>query len=197
VDQLRANVGFEAVELQDEVLGVQAHCLGGTVHAWVVEHLLESLQALPSAPLAFNCLADDLGKAGVGQVGDDVAAWSRLAPADAVFRAVAAHCFAAQAKLCGDVIGGAKQFPGLLFKPGGIDLGGFADGRVGADAGHLGVAGDDFAGEAGLGGDHGQSLAGLKMFAFKECAVEHAGGALANTPGGNAAVFRVPEVLAV
>jgi hypothetical protein len=58
VDEGRADVGFEPVELEEEVLLEQAERGGGGVDAGVGGDLLEAVQPLPAAALAFDGAAD-------------------------------------------------------------------------------------------------------------------------------------------
>lgn len=57
LQQRSADIGFEALDLQVQVLRVQAECFGA-VDAGVGHDLLKPLQALPSVALAFDRAAN-------------------------------------------------------------------------------------------------------------------------------------------
>lgn len=60
VDQGRADVGFEAIELQEKVLVMEAENLCCGVDAGMTRELLESAQPLPAVAFAFD-RAPDVG----------------------------------------------------------------------------------------------------------------------------------------
>lgn len=66
VDEGGADVGFEPVELGEQVLVEQAERSGGGVDAGVGGGLLEAAQPLPAVAFAFGGVADVFGEVGVG-----------------------------------------------------------------------------------------------------------------------------------
>jgi len=73
VDEGRADVGFEAVELEEEVLLVEAERGGCGVDAGICGDLLEAAQPLPAVPFALGGVADVTGQVGVRTAVDAVA----------------------------------------------------------------------------------------------------------------------------
>jgi hypothetical protein len=114
VDEGRADVGFDAVELKDQVLVEQAERGGGGVDAGVGGDLLEAAQSLPAVAFAFGGVADVVGQVGVGAAVDAVAGCAGGSPVDAEPVAVAADGFAGDAEFGADVAVGALAGLDLL-----------------------------------------------------------------------------------
>ena len=171
MDEGSADVGFQAFELEEQVLVVEAERGGGGVDAWVGGDLLEAAQPLPAMAFAFGGVPDVGGQVGMGAAVDAVAGGAGWSAGDGEPVPVAADGFAGDAELGIDIAVGALAGLDPFAQPFRVDgPAGFVADEP--DSVLAGVLGEQLAVDAGFGLDGGQVLARVQVLALEEVAGE-------------------------